>query len=130
LDGRFMPIMIDQPVAPPEILDVIWSSCKKDCSTKRCTCKIHGLPCTVTCGECRAAHTHSCLIYLIFEYDPEGKNLAKNKPGTDRGCQNKEPQRRGWLRIQAGLKKKIKRKTKNHPLFATLLGRLVCPRDL
>ena len=30
LDGRFMPIMTDQPVAPPELLDVVCCSCKKD----------------------------------------------------------------------------------------------------
>ena len=66
LDGRFMPIMTDQPAPPPEILEVVRCSCKKDCSTKRCTCKKHGLPCTpLTFAEnvvVLAAQTHSCLI--------------------------------------------------------------------
>ena len=75
LDGRFMPIMTDQPAAPPEILDVVRCSCKKDCSTKRCTCKKHGLPCTAICGECCGTScTNSQLPDLSDEYDPEGKN--------------------------------------------------------
>ena len=75
LDGRLMPIMTDQPVAPSELLDVVRCSCKKDCSTNRCTCKKHGLPCTSICGECRGTScTNSQLPDLSDEYDPEGKN--------------------------------------------------------
>ena len=39
LDGRFMRKMTDELPVPPEILDVVRCSCKKDCSTKKCTCK-------------------------------------------------------------------------------------------
>ena len=38
IGGRFMPIMTDQPAGPPELLDVVCCSCKKDFSMKRCTC--------------------------------------------------------------------------------------------
>jgi len=75
LDGRFMPIMTDWPAAPPEILDVVCCSCKKDCSTKKCTCKKHGLPCTAIWGECRGTScTNSQLPDLSDEYDPEEKS--------------------------------------------------------
>lgn len=73
LDGGVLPIMTDQPAAPPEILDVVHCSCKKDCGTKRRTCKKHGLPCTAICRECRGTScTNSQLPYLSDEY--EGKN--------------------------------------------------------
>ena len=66
LDGRFMPIMTDQPAAPPEILDVVRCSCKKDFSTKRCTCKKHAnaLPIAENVVVL-TAQTHSCLIYQM-----------------------------------------------------------------
>ncbi|XP_076040893.1 uncharacterized protein LOC143025304 [Oratosquilla oratoria] len=53
VDRRYMPIQTDQPAAPPEILDVICCSCKKNCKTRRCTCQIYGLHCTAVCRECR-----------------------------------------------------------------------------
>ena len=78
LDGRFIPIMTDQPAAPPEILDLVCCSCKKDCSTKRC--KKHGLTCTAICGECRATScTNSQLLDLSDEYEPEGKKQRTNQ---------------------------------------------------
>ena len=40
-------------VAPAELLDIISCSCKKLCSTNRCTCRQHGLQCIGVCTECR-----------------------------------------------------------------------------
>lgn len=53
VERRCMPIQTDQPAAPPEILDVICCSCKKNCKTRRCTCQKYGLHCTAVCRECR-----------------------------------------------------------------------------
>ena len=97
-----MPIMTDQPAPPPEILEVVRCSCKKDCSTKRCTCKKHGLPCTDICGECCGTScTNSQLPDFSDEYDPEGKN----KPGTDIGGARTKSHREGvkdpgWIKKQ------------------------------
>ncbi len=50
VDGRCMPLQIDQPAAPLELLDVICCSCSKElCNTKKCTCRKHGLGCTAVC---------------------------------------------------------------------------------
>ena len=47
---KFIPIQMDQPAAPSKLLDVICCSCKKDCSSRRCTCRKSGLPCTAVCN--------------------------------------------------------------------------------
>ena len=73
VDGRYLPIQTDQPAAPSELLDVICCSCKKDCTTRRCTCRKYGLPCTNVCGECRGVScTNSQLPDLSNAYDDDG----------------------------------------------------------
>jgi len=72
-DGRYLPIQTDQPAAPSELLDVICCSCKKDCTTRRCTCRKYGLPCTNVCRECRGVScTNSQLPDLSNAYDDDG----------------------------------------------------------
>ena len=54
VDNRMLLHMLtDLPAAPEELLTVIRCNCKTDCSTTRCTCRKHGLVCTVACGHCR-----------------------------------------------------------------------------
>ena len=38
--------------APKELLSVIRCCCKGDCSTQRCTCRKHGIKCSVVCKTC------------------------------------------------------------------------------
>ena len=68
-EGRYMPIMTDQPAAPPELMDVVCCSCKKECNTKRCTCQKHGLPCTAVCRECCGASCTNCQLPDLSEDD-------------------------------------------------------------
>ena len=73
VDGRYLPIQTDQPAAPSELLDVIYCSCKKDCTTRRCTCRKYSLPCTNVCRECRGGScTNSQLPDLSNAYDDDG----------------------------------------------------------
>ena len=54
VDNRMLvPMLTDLPAAPEELLTVIRCNCQTDCSTTRCTCRKHGLVCTVACGHCR-----------------------------------------------------------------------------
>ena len=51
--GRCIPVMTDQPPAPPELLQLFRCNCKEHYNTSRCTCRKHGLQCSAACGECR-----------------------------------------------------------------------------
>lgn len=56
--GQLIPVTTDIPPAPEDLLNVIRCTCKKDCSSGRCSCRKHGLTCTTACGECRGV---SCM---------------------------------------------------------------------
>ena len=91
MDGVFMPIMTDQSAAPPELLDIICCSCKKDCNTKRCTCKKHGLYCTAICRQCRGIScTNSQLPNLSDDYDPEAEVSKEQDRNWHGGCHGEE----------------------------------------
>lgn len=59
-DGKFFPTQTDQPPAPSKLLDVICCNCKKDCNTRRCTCRKYGMPCSAACGECHGISCTNC----------------------------------------------------------------------
>ena len=52
-DAGYVPIHTDQPPAPAELLKLIRCSCMSDCKNQRCSCKKHGLHCTLACVYCR-----------------------------------------------------------------------------
>lgn len=52
-DGKMMPTMTDLPPAPQDLLEIIRCNCKSGCHTMRCTCRKHGMECSMACGECR-----------------------------------------------------------------------------
>ena len=64
--NKLLPIMSDKPIAPPELLKTVHCQCKTDCKTARCTCRKHGLVCTIACGECRG---ESCTNANALESD-------------------------------------------------------------
>ena len=54
ITGNVMyPVLTDIAAAPEGLLHVIRCNCKTDCQSSRCSCRRHGLVCTVGCGECR-----------------------------------------------------------------------------
>ena len=57
-DDKFFPEKCSLPPAPEGLLKVIHCNCKKDCDSKRCTCRKYGIECSIGCGECRGI---SCL---------------------------------------------------------------------
>ncbi|KAL7307868.1 hypothetical protein TKK_0000187 [Trichogramma kaykai] len=47
----YVPIRMTKPPGPPSILELIFCSCKNDC-TNTCGCRKHGLVCTIACQHC------------------------------------------------------------------------------
>ena len=43
IGGKYLPRFTDKPAAPTELLEVIYCGCKKDCNTRKCTCRKYGL---------------------------------------------------------------------------------------
>ena len=52
-DGGLVPVVSDMGPAPPELLKVIRCTCKKDCSSRSCSCKKYGKECSLACSNCR-----------------------------------------------------------------------------
>ena len=48
----FLPIMMEVPPAPHNLLKLIRCNCTKECRG-HCSCFKHSLKCTAMCGECR-----------------------------------------------------------------------------
>ena len=53
VQNKLLPIKTDLPAAPDSLLKMIKCTCKQNCDTKRCTCRKHGLDCSIGCSECR-----------------------------------------------------------------------------
>ena len=52
-EGKLLPIMTDLQPAPQKFLEVVRCGCRSGCSSTRCSCKKHGMPCSSACSECR-----------------------------------------------------------------------------
>ena len=55
-----IPVRMDQPAAPEQLLKTIKCNCTGRCDTKRCTCRKNGLQCTLACGNCRGNSCPNC----------------------------------------------------------------------
>ena len=51
--GQLEPQTTDLPPAPDFLLRYIRCNYKTDCKSKACTCRKHGLDCSLACGECK-----------------------------------------------------------------------------
>ena len=41
--------------APNDLLHIIRCNCHTDCGTMRCSCKKHGIACSIVCGNCKGS---------------------------------------------------------------------------
>ena len=48
-DGLFLPVTTQVPLAPQALTEFVRCRCKSKCSSHRCSCKRHKLPCTELC---------------------------------------------------------------------------------
>ena len=53
VDSQMIPVETDLPSAPSPLLSVVRFNCKTDCATTWCSCKKHGLQCSLARAECR-----------------------------------------------------------------------------
>ncbi|VDI11839.1 Hypothetical predicted protein [Mytilus galloprovincialis] len=51
--NKLLPIRSTLPPAPDKLLKTIRCNCKQNCDSKRCTCRKHGIDCSIGCGEFR-----------------------------------------------------------------------------
>ena len=65
-NGLFVPVRTDMPPAPSELMAIIRGKCKTNYDSKRCSCRKHGLECSIACKECKGS---SCLNSLQNELD-------------------------------------------------------------
>ena len=56
-ENKYYPMTTDQSAAPESLLIIIHCRCSTDCTTIRCSCRKHGLPCSKVCGKCQ---TNDC----------------------------------------------------------------------
>ena len=52
-DNMLIPMKTTLAPAPDELLNIIRCNCKSNCDSKRCSCRKHGIPCSMSCGQCR-----------------------------------------------------------------------------
>ena len=50
-----VPVTSDLLPAPDDLLRIIRCNCHGDCGTMRCTCKKHGITCSIVCGNCKGS---------------------------------------------------------------------------
>lgn len=66
VEDQVIPETTDLNAAPDNLLKMIRCNCASDCSSARCTCRKHGLDCSVACGQCKGT---SCTN--VTRYDNE-----------------------------------------------------------
>ena len=61
-----VPIMTDISIAPESLTKIIRCKCKvttkNPCGTMTCSCRIHGIPCLSSCGECRGVDCNNSQV--------------------------------------------------------------------
>ncbi len=54
-EGILIPVTTDVLPAPDDLLHIIRCNCQANCSSMRCTCRKHGIACTIVCGNCKGS---------------------------------------------------------------------------
>jgi len=70
-DNRLEPRTTDLPPAPDALLQVIRCNCRTDCDSRRCSCKKHGLACSIACGICRGVTCANSPVISMEEVTEE-----------------------------------------------------------
>ncbi|XP_031781568.1 uncharacterized protein LOC103317128 [Nasonia vitripennis] len=71
--NMLLPIMNPKPVAPIELLEMIFCGCKTNCNTSRCSCKKAEIKCSYSCKNCngQSCENTSNSHKVILESDTE-----------------------------------------------------------
>ena len=68
--GLYMPQMIGQPLAPPELLNNLVCCCEDQCSDV-CVCATNEQPCTQACGCAQAEYNCENVFSILSSITPE-----------------------------------------------------------
>lgn len=81
--GKCMPVTTYSPVAPDNILNVVWCKChvssRRPSSSILCSCHKHGLECVVACKDC---HVTDC-ENVTFDSDMVGLTDDETDSSSD-----------------------------------------------
>ena len=62
LQDCLYPNQTDLLPASETLLHSVWCNCKTDCHSRQCSCKKHGLSCSVACGNCRGVSCANSVV--------------------------------------------------------------------
>ncbi len=65
-EGILVPVTTDLLPAPDDLMHIIWCNCRTVCGTMRCSCRKHGIACSIVCGNCKGS---GCINSIPNEYD-------------------------------------------------------------
>lgn len=66
-NGKLRPKRITQPPAPDHLLKIVRCQCRGDCREgSACTCRRHGLACTIACTHCQGANCSNPKVATAF----------------------------------------------------------------
>lgn len=74
------PIRMSKPVAPKNLIQKIFCNCKKDCTSKQCSCKTTGLLCTDVCGSCTSEKCKNFKNNCVIENEAEDNIVSPSLP--------------------------------------------------
>eukprot|EP00919_Chromeraceae_sp_WS-2016_P027580 GHVR01065449.1.p1 GENE.GHVR01065449.1~~GHVR01065449.1.p1 ORF type:complete len:100 (-),score=17.57 GHVR01065449.1:447-746(-) len=57
------PILADKEAAPPELLEVVRCNCKRDCHTRKCSCRKNGINCSTACRQYRGLCSKAEIVH-------------------------------------------------------------------
>ncbi|OXU23828.1 hypothetical protein TSAR_008354 [Trichomalopsis sarcophagae] len=74
--NMLLPIINTKPVAPKELLEMVFCGCKIYCNTSRCSCKKAGIKCSYSCKNCNGQSCENAadIRNVILESDVEDEN--------------------------------------------------------
>lgn len=67
-EGKLVAITSTKQPAPQELLKILRCGCKRDCTSKNCTCRTYNMKCTYACTEC---HGTSCANAQQIDMDSD-----------------------------------------------------------
>ena len=62
---------------------MIHCNCTTDCSTARCSCQKHGLPCSLACGQCRGSDCQNASPYIEDDENEEKQDKGVKHKATE-----------------------------------------------
>lgn len=69
--GQLIPVMMNTSPAPDILLKMVHCNYSTGCSSFKCSCKKHGLDCSISCGLCQEGNCDNMTYELVSDEDSE-----------------------------------------------------------